>query len=74
MSVTEPIHSEPTDVSDVAASQGLKTHRIRWVLIASLMLAVAAAGLSFVWYVAAQGARTAQAPTAAVSLEERSPS
>jgi hypothetical protein len=71
MSVTQPVHSEPTDLSDVAASQGLKTRRIRWVLISSLVLAVAAVGLSFVGYVATQGARTAQAPAAAVSLDER---
>jgi hypothetical protein len=71
MSVTEPVHSEPTDLSDVAASQGLKTHRVRWVLISSLGLAIAAVGLSFVLYVATQGARTAQAPASAVALDER---
>lgn len=72
MNVTDHSKSGPTDLTDVAASQGLKTLRIRWVLIASLALAVMTAGLSYVWYVSAQGARTARVAPAAVSLEERS--
>jgi len=60
------------DVTAVAASQGRKTFHIRWVLVVSLLLAIIAVGISYVWYVSAQSAHTAQATSTAVTQEERS--
>ncbi|HEY2709187.1 MAG TPA: hypothetical protein VGI95_14130 [Caulobacteraceae bacterium] len=56
----------------VEASQGVQTFHVRWMLVASLVLALIAIGVSYVWYISAQGARTAQASPAAVTSEERS--
>jgi hypothetical protein len=72
MSASDHPRTGEKDVTDVAASQGRKTFHLRWVLVASLLLAVIAVGLSYIWYVSTQSARTAQASPTAVTQEERS--
>jgi hypothetical protein len=72
MSASDHPRAGDKDVTEIAASQGRKTFHIRWVLVVSLLLAIIAVGLSYIWYVSAQSARTAQATPGAVTQEERS--
>jgi flagellar basal body-associated protein FliL len=68
----QPAADAHLEKTPVEARQGVKTFRIRWVLVLSLLLAVIAVGASYVWYVSAQATHTAQTAPAAVTSEERS--
>ncbi|HZZ90179.1 MAG TPA: hypothetical protein VFE13_17755 [Caulobacteraceae bacterium] len=51
------------------ASQGVRTHHVRWVLAISLTLGVVALGGAFAWYAASQHP-PAPSPAAAVAAQQ----
>ena len=51
------------------ASQGMKTHHVRWVLAISLTLGVVVLGSAFAWYAAVQHP-PAPSPAAAAAAQQ----